>query len=96
MMKTDELKSALAEYIDALETNASRTHRTEDRSRYQQHLASAALMFAALEKHRSIEKLKKVVASERRSYGWGYLDGPEGEAAESAFYAFEKLVQRVT
>ena len=95
-MKTDELKSALAEYIDVLEKSASRTHRAEDRSRYQQHLASAVLMFAALEKHRSIEKLKKVLASERRSYGWDYLDGPEGEAAESAFHALAKLVQRAT
>ena len=96
MMRTDELKSALAEYIDALETSAAATHRAEDRGRYQQHLASAALMFAALEKDRSIAKLAEVVASERRSYGWDYLDGPEGEAAESAFHAFAKHVQRAT
>ena len=93
-MKMDELKIALAEYIDVLDKSALRTHRPEDRSRYQQHLSSAALMFAALEKHRSIEKFKKVVASERRSYSWGYLDGPEGKAAESAFHTLVKVVQR--
>ncbi|UCE07410.1 MAG: hypothetical protein JSW07_05095 [bacterium] len=95
-MKTDEIISALAEYIDVLEKSALRTHRVEDRSRYQQHLAAAALMFAAMEKHRSIEKLKELVASERRSYGGDYLDGLEGEAAESAFHALAKLVQRAT
>ena len=93
-MKMDELKRALAEYIDVLDKSALRTHRAEDRSRYQQHLSSAALMFAALEKHRSIEKFKEVVASERRSYGWGYLDGPEGKSAESAFHTLVKVVQR--
>jgi len=47
----EELKSALAEYISVLETSAANTHRAEDRGRYQQHLADAALMYAALEKH---------------------------------------------
>ncbi len=96
MMKTDELKSVLADYIASLETSAARTRRGEDRVRYEQHLASAALLFAAIEKQRSIDKIKEVVASERRSYGWDYLSGPEGKAAESAFDAFAKLVETAT
>jgi hypothetical protein len=89
----EQIKSALAEYISSLEASAAKTHRAEDRSRYQHHLAAAALMYAALEKHRSIEKLRELVASERRSYGWDYLDGPEGKAAEVAFDEFAKLVE---
>jgi hypothetical protein len=92
----ERLKSALAEYISTLEASTAKTHQAEDRSRYQQHLAAAALMYAALEKHRSIEKLKELVASERHSYGWDYLDGSEGKAAEAAFNAFAKLVETAT
>ncbi|MFQ6021872.1 MAG: hypothetical protein ACE5NW_04055 [Acidiferrobacterales bacterium] len=92
----EQLKSALAEYISSLGASAAKTQRAEDRSRYQQHLAAAALMYAALEKHRSIEKLRELVASERRSYGWDYLDGSEGKAAEVAFNAFAKLVETAT
>ena len=92
----EELETALAEYISVLESSAVNTHRAEDRSRYQQHLADAALMYAALKKHRSLEKLKELVASERHGYGWGYLDGPEGDAAEKAFDVFAKLVEKTT
>ncbi len=92
----EQLKSALADYIAILETSAQKTHRAEDRSKYQQHLSSAALMYAALEKHHSTEKLKELVASERRSFGWGYLEGPEGKATEAAFNVFAKLVESAT
>ena len=95
-MQSDELKTALANYIASLETSAVRTRRAEDRVRYEQHLASAAIMFATIEKQRSIDKIKDVVASERRSYGWDYLSGPEGKAAESAFDAFAKLGETAT
>ena len=91
-----KLKGALADYIAVLDTSATKTKRAEDRVRYQQHLAAAALMYVALEKHRSLEKLKELVASERHSYGWDYLDGPPGEAAEAAFDAFAKLVETAT
>jgi len=92
-MNTNELKKALADYVASLEASASRTHRAEDRGRYQQHLASAALMFAAIEKHGSLEKLKELVAAERHSYGWDCLSGPEGNAAELAFDSLAKLVE---
>lgn len=89
----EQFKIALAEYIAVLDDSAAKTLRAEERGRYQQHLALAALMYAALEKHRSVEKLKELVASERRSYGWDYLGGPEGKAAEAAFNVFAKLVE---
>ena len=92
----EQYKSALAEYIAVLDSSSAKTHRAEDRGRYQQHLAAAALMYAALEKHQSVTKLKELVASERRSYGWDYLDGTEGNAAEAAFNAFAKLVESAT
>ena len=92
----EQLKGALANYIAVLESSAAKSHRAEDRGRYQQHLASAALMFVAVEKQRSLEKLKELVASERRSFGWGYLDGSEGKTAEAAFNDFAKLVENAT
>lgn len=90
------LRHALADYITSLEAGAAQTHRAEDRARYQQHLAAAALMFAAVEKHKSIEKLKELVASERRSYGWDFLEGSEGKYVEDAFNVFAKLVETAT
>ncbi len=89
----ESYKAALADYIAVLEQSASETNRAEDRSRYQQHLASAALMYAAIAKHCSLEGLRQLVASERRSYGWSFLSGPPGEAAETAFDQFAKLVE---
>ncbi len=89
----ESYKAALADYIAVLERSASETNRAEDRSRYQQHLASAALMYAAISKHCSLEGLRQLVASERRSYGWSFLSGPPGAAAETAFDRFARLVE---
>ncbi len=89
----ESYKAALADYIAVLEKSASETNRAEDRSRYQQHLASAALMYAAIAKHGSLEALWQLASSERRSYGWSFLSGPPGEAAETAFDQFAKLVE---
>jgi hypothetical protein len=52
-------------------------------------------MFMVMEKENSLEKLKELVASERQSYGWDYLNGPHGEAAEAAFDSFAKLVETI-
>ncbi len=89
----ERFRAALAEYISVLDRSSRETNRAEDRPRYQQHLASAALMFCAIEKHSSVEKLKELVAAERRSYGWDFLDGPAGKAAEAAFDSFAQLVE---
>jgi hypothetical protein len=92
----EELERALAEYISVLQSSSKTTNRAEDRPRYQQHLAEAALMYAALKKDRSVKKLKELVASERHGYGWDYLDGPAGDEAEAAFNVFAKLVEKAT
>ena len=89
-----QLKKALAEYIAALEKSSSETTRAEDRNQYQQHLAWAALMFAALEKHQSVERLQKVIDSARRAYSLTYLNNAQGKAAEKAFQAFAAQVER--
>ncbi|MFA6292176.1 MAG: hypothetical protein WC637_10360 [Victivallales bacterium] len=86
-------EKALADYVSVLEQSAKETHRAEDRTRYQQHLASAALMFAAIVKDNSISKLKDLVADERRSYGWDFLSEPAGEAAEKSFHAFASMIE---
>jgi hypothetical protein len=94
LKRMEKLEIALAEYIAVLGSRAASTSRAEDRGRYERHLAQAALMYAALKKHASIGMLKELVASERRSYGWDFLGGPEGILAESSFNEFAELVER--
>jgi trehalose-6-phosphate synthase len=91
--KMQKYEQALADYISILDQSAKETHRAEDRNRYQQHLASAALMFVAIVKDRSTPKLKELVAAERHSYGWDYLSEPAGEAAEKAFHTFATMIE---
>jgi len=50
-------------------------------------------MFVAIVKDESISKLKKLVATERRSYEWDYLSESVGEAAEKAFHSFASMVE---
>lgn len=83
---------ALAEYVATLDKSSKQTTRAEDRVRYEQHLATSARMFEAIQR-RAVDELKELVASERRVFGWGYLSGPEGEAAERAFNNFAKHVE---
>lgn len=90
----ERLKIALADYISILETSLADTNWAEDRTKYRQHLAEAALMFASIEKYKSLEKLKSLVSSERHSYGWDYLNGPSGSSAESAFNYFANVVEK--
>lgn len=87
-------EKALADYASTLEQSAKETHRAEDRNKYQQHLASVALMFVAIVKDRSMPKLNKLVAAERHSYGWDYLCESAGEQAEKAFHTFASLIER--
>lgn len=49
-------------------------------------------MFEAVYRQ-AIDDLKELVAAERRAFGWGYLSGAEGEAAERAFDNFAKHVE---
>ena len=77
-----------------LEQSSQTTTRTEDRGRYQQHLAVTAQLFIALRGNRPLAGLKELLASETRSYGWDYLDGDAGQAAERTFEYFNKSVIR--
>jgi hypothetical protein len=54
---------------------------------YTQHLASAALLFAAFQKG-AADQLGKLVAEERRNYGISFLSGDVGQRAEAAFCSF--------
>ena len=94
-MNKTHLRSALTEYVSVLESSLDDTHQAEDRSRYRDHLAAAARMFIAIEKHDSINKLKQLVATEHRSYGWDYLAGDSGDRAESAFNQFANIVESI-
>ena len=77
----------LAAYVAALANAERNTNRAEDRTRYKNHLAAAALIFECL--HRGdLVAAKAFVSEERRSFGWGYLDGDAGATAESAFSTF--------
>jgi len=90
----EEIEKALAEYIIVLRDSFANCHRAEDRPLYEKYLAEAAIMLAEVHLGGSLTKLKERVASERHSYGWGYLSYEEGEAAESAFHKFATLVEQ--
>ena len=85
-------KKALAEYIAVVAKSSVETTRTEDRGKYQFHLAQAALMFLAIEKDASIEKLRQIAGMLRQVYRLNPLHGHPGKNAESAFDAFTKTV----
>jgi len=95
-MSTEEFRAALAKYVSILEESARTTHRAEDRSIYEKHLANSAKMFLAIESEDPLGSLKRLVSDERRFYGWGYLSGAAGEAAESAFNEFAEFIAKAT
>jgi hypothetical protein len=84
--------SALDSYIAQLADSARRTRQAENRSRYRDHLAEAAVFFHLLYND-DLAGTKELVGQEQRSYGTGSLVGPEGAAAESAFAAFEGIIK---
>jgi hypothetical protein len=84
----------VATYIAALSNAAKKTRRAEDRSRYRDHLAIAALMFERLQQGDFVSA-KQLVADERRSFGWDSLDGEAGANAESAFSSFAEFIERL-
>ncbi|MDA8165126.1 MAG: hypothetical protein M0017_08875 [Desulfobacteraceae bacterium] len=88
------VKKGLADYIAVVETSMLATGRADERGHYQQHLAVAASMFAALEKERSGERLQELLSAERRAYGLALLSGPAAETAEVAFAAFAAQAEK--
>lgn len=96
-MRRKSLNAAIAEalgrYVEILSESADRTHRAEDRQMYQLHLAAAARMFVACMRDETQQRLRVLIAEERRSYGWTYLSDAEGERAERAFDEFARRVE---
>jgi len=87
-----ELLAGLATYITVLAQCADRTHRAEDRPRYEKHLAAAARMLPAIQEGARMRSLARLVADEKRGFGWSYLSDAESDAAERAFSEFAGLV----
>lgn len=87
-----KLTDALAKYVGVLMESANQTSRVEDRLLYTKHLAEAAIMFTLIHQDAPPQQVRDKVVRERRAFGWGYLSGIEGEAAEGAFQEFAKLV----
>jgi len=85
---------ALAAYIRVLAESADVTHHTEDRTKYQSHLAAAARIFAALHGSPTDDEVRRLIEEERRNYGWAFLSGNEGDRAEAAFTAFAEAIER--
>ena len=84
----EDLQDALATYVEVLGSSAERTRRAEDRTRYFQHLAVAAQMFAAIRRDPSLRELYRLISDEEASFGRDFLSGDEGSAAETAFVTF--------
>ena len=79
----------LAQYINVLSTNMEKAKHTQDRSFYVGHLAAAALIFKSLQQS-NFEQARQQIATEKRNFGWSFLPGEEGSAAEAAFARFTK------
>jgi len=82
----DELQSLLGTYIAALERGRT-TASPKERVDYDQRLAAAAAIGAALQR-RDAKELKRLVDQEERAAGWGFLVGKDGAAAEAALTQF--------
>ena len=95
-MNADLLRHALCEYVSILDANSRVANRAEDRQVNDRLLANAARMFLALETEKPLENLRQLVSTARHSYGWGYLAGSAGEAAESAFSDFANRIDNAT
>jgi len=91
----DKYKKALAVYVAVLAKSSIETTFTSDQNLYQLHLAQSALMFLAIEKDSSIEKLKQIVGMVRQVFQLNPLHGQPGKNSEIAFETFSQLVDVV-
>ena len=85
-----QLLADLAQYISQLEQSSLKTTRAEDRRRYADHLAAAAIMFSSIQSQSDSAKFAEALDAETRSFGWDYLDGEPGQLAEAAFTQFKE------
>jgi hypothetical protein len=81
----------LAAYVEVLSASAAATQYANDRPEYTKRLAAAATIFLHLQQGRIAEAVR-LVAEERRAYGWGYLSGEAGAAATTAFATFAATI----
>ena len=91
-MNTD-LLDELAEYIGVLSTSLEKTNHAQDRSAYERHLEAAASIRESL-RQADFHQARQEVASEERNFGWSFLPGEEGRAAEAAFVRFKTLFEK--
>ena len=88
------LLDELANYVAVLEQSAEATTHAADRAAYTTHRAVAASMFSPVH-NGDLATLRILVAHERRSFGWSYLSGQCGKAAEAAFQRFASALDGV-
>ena len=74
---TPGIMESLAQYVGALLESTDTTNRSEDRPRYERHLAQSARMFYAIRRDPALDHLAALVAEERRAFGWSFLSGDE-------------------
>ena len=86
--------SAVVAYINVLSASAEATSRAEDRPRYESHLASAARLVALLVGDAPSDDVQQWFRQEDRAFGWGYLSGEAGQAAEEAFEGLKQQIDR--
>ena len=68
---------------------AERQHRERGRHGYREPRDRVAI------REDDPHRLKELVEGESRDFGWGYLSGGEGSAAEAAWARFMDVVRRV-
>jgi hypothetical protein len=88
-----DLRDGLADYIGLLSNGLATASNANDRGLYIEHLAQAAKMFFYLQKKMDRTVLSERLSHERRAYGWSFLPGNDGNAAESAFNRFAKAIE---
>ncbi len=88
----DPRLEAAARYVDTLSSSLAATSRAEDRSLYGGHLARAAELFALLVHGADEQRISDWMETERHAFGWAYLSGAAGEAAENAFADLAKAI----
>jgi hypothetical protein len=88
-----DLLNDIAEYISVLSASLEKANSVQDRSAYERHLAAAASIRESL-RQCNFQQARQQVASEERDFGWSFLPGEEGRAAESAFVHFKRLFEQ--
>lgn len=89
---TPDLLDDLAEYISVLSASLEKANNAQDRSAYERHLAAATSIRQSLRRS-DVHHARQQVANEERDFGWSFLPGEEGSAAEAAFVRFKKLFE---